>query len=77
MQKEAKFGLLVFSEFPEYKRQCVEFNSFSWKTFTHFSFHAGLSGRGGKGIKQEAERTKGAPSIWEQLPGVYEEPLMF
>lgn len=34
-------------------------------------------GRGGKGIKQEAERTKGAPSIWEQLPGVYEEPLMF
>jgi hypothetical protein len=68
MQREAKFGLLVFSEFSECTRQCVQLNPFSWKTVTQFSFHAGLSGRRGKGIKQEAERTGGAQSTWEQLP---------
>lgn len=63
MQKEAKFGLLIVSEFPEYKQQCGELNSFSWTMFTHFSFHTGLSGRGEKGLNRKAERTGTAQSI--------------
>lgn len=64
MQKEAKFGLFIFSEFPKYKQQYVALNSFSWKTFTPFIFHTGLSEKREGSTKEPEQHNQ-----QQQLPG--------
>lgn len=71
MQKEARFGLFIFSEFPKYKQQYVALNSFSWKTFPPFIFHTGLSEKREESTKEPEQQHQ-----LQQLPGVYEAPLM-
>lgn len=63
MQKEARFGLFIFSEFPKYKQQYVALNSFSWKTFP-FIFHTGLSEKREGSTKEPEQHHQ-----LQQLPG--------